>query len=310
MKNYYRIMLGKKSAHAEEAYKGHFIGVDFGYYLDFTDELNKDRQAFNKYFIPLYQDSFPNKGKIAAGLAGGSLYTVGKEIQVGDVVLCPDGQSAYYVGEVTSEYYFDKDGKLPHRRNVKWFTNKVQRNQMSDALRHSAGSIGTVSNVTKYAVEIEKLIGSENKAIIITSTDETVADPVAFAMEKHLEDFLVQNWSSTELGKHYDIYQEEGELVGQQYPSDTGPIDILAVSKDKKELLVVELKKGRATDVVVGQIQRYMGYVAEELAEERQIVKGIIIALEEDMRLRRALSVTTNINFYTYKISFKLEKRK
>ena len=34
---------------------------------------------------------------------------------------------------------------------------------------------------------------------------------------------------------------EEGETVGQQYQSDTGPIDILAVSKDKKELLVIEL---------------------------------------------------------------------
>jgi hypothetical protein len=40
-----------------------------------------------------------------------------------------------------------------------------------------------------------------------------------------------------------DIYEEYGELVGQQYPSDTGPIDILAVSKDKRELLVVELKE-------------------------------------------------------------------
>jgi restriction system protein len=66
-----------------------------------------------------------------------------------------------------------------------------------------------------------------------------------FALEKHLEEFLVQNWQQTELGKNYDIYQEDGEIIGQQYPSDTGPIDILAISKDKKELLVVELKKGR-----------------------------------------------------------------
>ena len=65
-------------------------------------------------------------------------------------------------------------------------------------------------------------------------------------MEKHLEDFLVRNWAGTELGQSYDIYQEDGEMVGQQYPSDTGPIDILAIRKDKKELLVVELKKGRA----------------------------------------------------------------
>jgi len=129
-----------------------------------------------------------------------------------------------------------------------------------------------------------------------------------FALEMHLEDFLVQNWQQTELGKKYDIFEEDGELVGQQYPSDTGLIDILAISKNKKELLVVELKKGRISDVVIGQIQRYMGYVKEELAEKNQTVRGVIIALEDDVRLRRALAVTENIDFYTYKVSFKLIK--
>ena len=73
-------------------------------------------------------------------------------------------------------------------------------------------------------------------------------------------------------------------------------------------MLVVELKKGRASDVVVGQIQRYMGYVLEELAEENQNVRGVIIALEDDLRLRRALKVTSNIEFYRYQVSFKLFK--
>ncbi len=73
-------------------------------------------------------------------------------------------------------------------------------------------------------------------------------------------------------------------------------------------MLVVELKKGRVSDSVVGQIQRYMGYVLEELAEETQMVKGVIIALEDDIRIRRALSVAKNIEFYKYQVSFKLFK--
>jgi restriction system protein len=129
-----------------------------------------------------------------------------------------------------------------------------------------------------------------------------------FALERHLEDFLVQNWRNTELARRYDIYEEDGELVGQQYETDTGRIDVLAVSKDRKEILVVELKKGRVSDTVVGQIQRYMGYVKEELAEEGQAVKGVIIALEDDIRLRRALSVAPNIEFYRYKVRFELYK--
>ena len=96
--------------------------------------------------------------------------------------------------------------------------------------------------------------------------------------------------------------------IGQQFQSDTGPLDILAISKDKKTLLVVELKKGRVSDNVVGQIQRYMGFVKEELAEPHQTVKGIIIGLDDDIRIKRALAVTTNIEFFRYKVNFQLFK--
>ena len=83
-------------------------------------------------------------------------------------------------------------------------------------------------------------------------------------------------------------------------------MDVLAISKDKSELLVVELQKGRASDVVVGQIQRYMGFARYELAEVNQTVKGVIIGLESDLRLRRAFSVIPNIKFYRYEVNFKL----
>lgn len=72
---------------------------------------------------------------------------------------------------------------------------------------------------------------------------------------------------------------------------------------------MVELKKGRISDVVVGQIQRYMGYVTDELAEKGQTVRGVIIALEDDLRLRRALSVAPNIDFMTYEVKFRLTKK-
>jgi len=302
-------MLGKKSIYAEDAHKGGFIGADFGIDQDLTRKLPEAWREFNKTFIPVFLEKNPGKSKVAAGLACGFLWTIAKGIRIGDIVLCPDGQGFYFVGEITSDYEYKKGEILPHRRNVRWYTNKIDRAQMSQPLQNSTGSIGTVSNISKYADEIERLIAGDGPQTII-STDETIEDPSVFALEKHLEDFLVQNWKHTELGKKYDIFEEEGELVGQQYPSDTGPIDILAISKDKKELLVVELKKGRVSDMVIGQLQRYMGYVKEELAEKRQEVKGLIIALEDDLKLRRALAVTHNIDFFTYKISFKLIKNK
>ena len=97
-----------------------------------------------------------------------------------------------------------------------------------------------------------------------------------------------------------------GDVIGQQYQTATGPIDILAVKKDGTELLVVELKRGAATDRTVGQVQRYMGYIKQEVAEPGQKVRGLIIALEDDVKLQYALAVAPDISFYTYRVSFNL----
>jgi restriction system protein len=275
--------------------------------MDITNYLS-DRHEFNKHLIPLYLKNRPDKTKIAAGLASGMLWTITKGLQQGDFVLCPDGKGNYHIGEVVGGYEYHKDQILPHRRFVQWFPRIITRDEMSESLRNSSGSIGTVSNISKYAEEIDAMITGSHRESMVT-TDSTIESPSEFALEKHLEEFLIQNWKSTDIGQYYDIYEDDGEIVGQQYPSDTGQIDILAISKDKKTIAVVELKKGRASDVVVGQVQRYMGFVKEELAENNQSVRGIIIAFEDDKRIKRALSVAPNIDFYTYEINFKLNKR-
>lgn len=299
-------MLGKQSAHATTCLAEGFIGADFEIPQDLSADLTDHYREFNAKYRPIFLEGHPGKSKISAGLACGFLWTVSKGIKKGDVVLCPDGTGTYRVGEVTSDYFYVPGGVLPHRL-VNWLAATISRADMSDALKNSTGSIGTVSDVSGYADEIEMLICGVSPPTLV-AVDETVEDPVAFAMEKHLEDFLVQNWTQTDLGKDYDIYEEDGEKVGRQYLTDTGPMDLLAIKKDKSELLVVELKKGRASDAVVGQVLRYMGYVLQELAESNQRVRGVIIALEDDQRIRRALAMTPSIDFYRYQVSFKLLK--
>lgn len=307
MKKYIRLMLGAKSAHIDECLKGNFIGADFDIKQDLSKHLFENWRDFNKMFIPIWLENHPGKSKVSAGLACGALWTVAKGLKRGDIIISPDGTGRYHIAEVLDEYSYHDGQTLPHRRTVKWFPDTIERADMSDSLKNSSGSIGTVSDITGYTEELETLISGKIQPTII-STDDTVEDPSVFALEKHLEDFLVANWKQTVLGKDYDIFEEDGQQIGKQYPTDTGFMDVLAISKDKKELLVVELKKGRASDNVVGQIQRYMGYVLEELAEEEQTVKGIIIALDDDNRIRRALAVAPNIEFYRYQVSFKLFK--
>jgi len=307
MKHYNRVMLGRKSVYAAQCFAGNFIGADYGIHEDLTGQLTDDWRQFNDKFIPLWMQNNPGKSKISAGLACGMLWTICKGLEVGDVVLSPDGSGVYRVGSITSNYEYRPNEILFHRRSVQWSDVGIERAVMSEALRNSAGSIGTTCDLTGYAEEIERLIGGA-ETVHLVSTNPEVEDPYAFALEKHLEDFLVANWDQTELGNNWEIYTEDGEKVGQQYPSDTGPIDILAVSKDKKKLLVIELKRGKASDVVVGQVLRYIGYVQEQLCEGNQTVQGIIIALEDDIKLRRALATVPFIEFYRYQMSFKLIK--
>ncbi len=308
MKNYYRVMLGRKSVFAKECFEGGFVGTNFDLHEDLTGSLPETWRPFNAAFVPVYLKVHPNKSKVAAGLACGAIWTVSKMLRPGDLILSPDGTGRYRVGEIEGEYWYAKGETLPHRRIVRWHEVYINRAAMSEALRNSTGAIGTVSNINTHAAEIEALIGGLPAAAVapIMTSEGLVEDPIAFGMEKHLEDFLVSNWSQTELGRDYDIYTDEGEIVGQQYPTDTGALDILAISKDRKRLLVVELKKGRASDAVVGQILRYMGFVRDELAEEGQTVEGAVIALDDDHRIRRALAMVPSISFFRYRVSFQL----
>ena len=292
-RSYYRIMLGRKSAFATECHDECWFGGDWQISCDLTNELTENLRDFNAKFIPIYLEANPGKSKVAAGLACGMLYTICKGIKQGDVVLCPDGKGFYWAGTVVSDYNYVPGHRLPYGRKVEWYSKMIARAEISQGLQRSTGAIGTVSNISKHKDEVESFLAGHTGQEL-TSTDEQVEDPSAFALEKHLEDFLVKNWSSTTLGETHKIFEDEGEPVGQQYPTDTGEIDILAVSKDGKELLVVELKKGRTSDAVVGQVQRYMGFVLDELAEQDQAVRGCIIAFEEDLRLKRALRVTSN----------------
>jgi len=300
-------MLGRQSRHAVACFEGSFVGSDFLPDIDLTGRLPDARRPFNKEFVPILMAQKPNKTKVGAGLSCGMLWTVCQGMAQGDIVLCPDGSGDYHIGEVTGGYEFAGGEILPHRRRVRWRERTVARQDMTQSLQKSTGSIGTVSNVTKYGDEIESLIG-EAPPPGVAAAGEAVEDSSTFALEKHLEDFLVGNWTQTELGRDYDIFEEEGEQIGQQYLTDTGPLDILAISKDRRTLLVVELKKGQASDKVVGQVLRYMGYVQDELAEDDQTVRGAVIALANHHKLDRALEMVPTVDFYRYEVSFKLVK--
>ena len=107
----------------------------------------------------MWMENTPGKSTTSAGLACGFLWTIVKGLKIGDVVLCPSGEGFYYVGTISSNYYYVQGSELPHRREVKWLETVIDRKCMSKELKNSSGSIGTCCDLTKYADEIDSLIG-------------------------------------------------------------------------------------------------------------------------------------------------------
>ncbi len=86
MRNYYRIMLGRKSVYAQECFEGGYIGANFDINQDLSGDLPDEWRAFNKKFIPVLIARHPDKSKVSAGLACGALWRISKGIKKGDII--------------------------------------------------------------------------------------------------------------------------------------------------------------------------------------------------------------------------------
>jgi hypothetical protein len=144
------------------------------------------------------------------------------------------------------------------------------------------------------------------------SEDAVLADNAAleetaeFALESHLEEFLLGNWQSIAWGRPLQLWQGPDGRSGHQLSTPVGRLDFLCTDRVNGALVVVELKRGRPSDRVVGQIMRYMGYAGTELADPGQAVEGLIIAHEVDDSLRYAVSALPALSLMTYQVAFSL----
>lgn len=171
--------------------------------------------------------------------------------------------------------------------------------------------IDTPRNISLYIYNIKNQWESISNITIPTENEnestENECNNQIFVIEKYLEDFLIGNWESTELGKKYDLIFENNELISQQYKTDIGIIDLLVKEKNTDNYVVIELKRNQTTDVTVGQIMRYLGWVKFNLSPKNP-VKGIIIGYTNDDKLNYAISCVDNIEVFLYRINFSLIK--
>lgn len=306
MTYFVRVMLGEQSVHAENCLRDGVIGTDFGLKMDLSKILKETWIDSKKELTEIYRKDRPEKSPVSVGLACGAIWTVSKGIPIGGYVVSPTGKGTYIFGKISGDYQYETGSYLPHRRKVEWQSQQVNGSSFSAPLLKALKLPLTCIDLNSYSEELQTFI--DGRARLSVNGAEDIENASRFALEEILEEFLIANWDHTEFGKKYSILTEDGKKVGQQFPSDTGPIDILALSNDQREYLVIELKRGRANDRVVGQLLRYMGYVKKELCQDGKRVKGVIVAHKDDLGLRNAISMVQDVDFYRYSIDFELHK--
>ncbi|NIA15990.1 MAG: DUF91 domain-containing protein [Nitrospiraceae bacterium] len=132
-----------------------------------------------------------------------------------------------------------------------------------------------------------------------------------FGLERHLHEFLRDNWDHLDIGQQWAIYAEDGDDEagsGYEYVCPVGRIDILAKHRTDAKWLVVELKRGPSSDQAVGQALRYMGWVQQHLAQDGEEVRGLIISHDAGDSIRYAVSAVPSIDLRLYEVEFRLNE--
>lgn len=130
-------------------------------------------------------------------------------------------------------------------------------------------------------------------------TEERVR--ASFSLEKDLHEFLKVDLDSLEEGLR--LYED-----GSEFTTEVGRIDLLAID-DNEDLVVIELKTGKAGDSAFGQIMRYIGYVEDNVAESGQNVRGIIVADDFDENLKYSIRKVPELELKKYRVNFDFEDK-
>lgn len=156
-----------------------------------------------------------------------------------------------------------------------------------------------INKVLRIAAEYESYISGD-----IGDYDEQLTEggsSLEFALESHLRDFLAKNLERIEPG--LKIYESEGR-TGIEFPVDGGRIDILAVDKTGR-IVVIELKLSQGRNKALGQLLYYMGWVDANLNSKPS--RGMVIASDISDELKIAVSRAPEVSLYKYKMSFSIE---
>lgn len=262
-------------------------------------DMNRLRQALGI----LLDESSPIRERFPEAL--GMVTGLGKAIGTGILTIAyPD---KYGVWNKTSEAALRQVGLWPNLDKGEGLGGRYEK--INGLLRRLSSDLAidlwTLDAMWWFLLEPKRM-----PALVSEASAEIVqGGGGSFALKRQLEEFLLENWDRTPLAKEWAIYTTaEDPEAGNQYPTDVGRIDVLAVHKKQPRFLVVELKRNQSSDQTVGQALRYVGWIKKHSAMEGQSVEALIIAHKADKDAHYALSTLPHVKMMTYEVEFRLKE--
>lgn len=137
----------------EEFKQNSIVAIGWPGIGDLTGKLREDIKS-------ILSGSPYNLSGLKLGNAYATVDLFVNRMQIGDLILVPDGEDIYFC-EIVSDYYIDKsldndnDG-YPHQRKIKWLSDTL-RKDLSMALRSSLKVHRTTADLSKHYEEITAL---------------------------------------------------------------------------------------------------------------------------------------------------------
>lgn len=165
----------------------------------------------------------------------------------------------------------------------KW--NKSHYDWYKSQIKTGKIPINNLSSDTSYEEEPEPVKG------------ESGLLEFALSLERDLQSYLTTRLNEIEEGL---------TLIETEKGTSAGFVDILA--KDKfNNLVVIELKAGKAKDAAIGQLLGYIGALTET-NKGSSTIRGILIASDFDERLIYAIKTLPNLSLLRYSLNFRFTK--
>jgi len=140
-------------------------------------------------------------------------------------------------------------------------------------------------DIMEYYVDM----GESNKAKEVISFTDDIDEQKS--LKETLEKLFRERLLEEALEKNPSALEKGLQLVknGRQFPTDVSNIDLLMIDQNSS-YIVVELKKGKTEDDVVGQTLRYMGWVRENLSKAK-VVRGIIVVAKGEITNKLEMAI-------------------